>query len=183
MDALSYGGSPNVLGCSSVLEKCISKEKLPKWVNFEKRHFWIKIAVSTFLQRLKNLKLFFYSLATLVRTFLIIENQMTNWWVNYIRHTQLARFVAAPLRAAKAMLFFTKGYEDTIEHAVKDAVFDESHDQMVVVKDIEMFSLCEHHMVSCDSGMANSASFVYFCHFLIRISIIQIEKVQGCAWA
>ena len=59
MDALSYGGSPNVLGCSSVLEKCISKEKLPKWVNFEKRHFWIKIAVSTFLQRLKNLKLFF----------------------------------------------------------------------------------------------------------------------------
>ena len=55
--------------------------------------------------------------------------------------------VSAPLRAAKAMLFFTKGYEDSIEHAVKGAVFDENHDEMVVVKDIEMFSLCEHHLV------------------------------------
>lgn len=44
-------------------------------------------------------------------------------------------------------MFFTKGYEDSIEHAVKGAVFDEHHDEMVVVKDIEMFSLCEHHMV------------------------------------
>jgi GTP cyclohydrolase I len=53
----------------------------------------------------------------------------------------------APLRAAKAMLFFTKGYEDSIEHAVKGAIFDENHDEMVMVKDIEMFSLCEHHLV------------------------------------
>ena len=51
------------------------------------------------------------------------------------------------MRAAKAMLFFTKGYEDTIEHAVKGAIFDENHDEMVMVKDIEMFSLCEHHLV------------------------------------
>ena len=41
--------------------------------------------------------------------------------------------VPAPLRAAKAILFFTKGYEDSIEHAVKGAVFDEHHDEMVVV--------------------------------------------------
>jgi GTP cyclohydrolase I len=44
-------------------------------------------------------------------------------------------------------LFFTKGYEDSIENAVRGAIFDEHHDEMVVVKDIEMFSLCEHHMV------------------------------------
>ena len=52
-----------------------------------------------------------------------------------------------PIRAAKAMMFFTKGYEDSIGNAVKGAVFNEDHDELVVVKDIEMFSLCEHHLV------------------------------------
>jgi len=52
-----------------------------------------------------------------------------------------------PSRAAKAMLFFTKGYEETIEDILNDAVFDENHDELVIVKDIDMFSLCEHHLV------------------------------------
>merc|ERR1712228_107233 len=52
-----------------------------------------------------------------------------------------------PKRAAKASMFFTKGYEDSIENAVKNAVFHEETDEIVIVKDIEMFSLCEHHMV------------------------------------
>ena len=52
-----------------------------------------------------------------------------------------------PMRAAKALMFFTKGYEDTIANAVKNAVFHEDTDEVVLVKDIEMFSLCEHHMV------------------------------------
>ena len=55
--------------------------------------------------------------------------------------------VDTPKRAAQALLYFTKGYEDSVEHAVKNAVFQENHDEMVVVKEIEMFSMCEHHLV------------------------------------
>ncbi|ROT75775.1 GTP cyclohydrolase 1 [Penaeus vannamei] len=52
-----------------------------------------------------------------------------------------------PERAAKAMLFFTKGYDQTIDDVMNGAVFDEDHDDLVIVKDIEMFSVCEHHLV------------------------------------
>jgi len=52
-----------------------------------------------------------------------------------------------PERAASAMLFFTKGYEEKLSDVVNGALFDDRNDGMVIVKDIEMFSLCEHHMV------------------------------------
>lgn len=52
-----------------------------------------------------------------------------------------------PERYARAMLFFTKGYEDNIKDVIKRAVFEEDHDEMVIVKDIDVFSLCEHHLV------------------------------------
>ncbi|GAU92901.1 hypothetical protein RvY_04920 [Ramazzottius varieornatus] len=52
-----------------------------------------------------------------------------------------------PERAAKALLFFTKGYEEKISNILNDAVFAEDHQEMVIVKDIEVFSMCEHHMV------------------------------------
>ncbi|KAL7033208.1 hypothetical protein ACKWTF_007505 [Chironomus riparius] len=52
-----------------------------------------------------------------------------------------------PERAAKAMLYFTKGYDQSLEEALNGAIFDEDHDEMVMVKDIEMFSMCEHHLV------------------------------------
>jgi len=52
-----------------------------------------------------------------------------------------------PERAAKAMLFFTKGYHERLEDVLNDAVFDENHDELVIIRDIEMFSMCEHHLV------------------------------------
>lgn len=52
-----------------------------------------------------------------------------------------------PERYAKAMLYFTKGYDDNIRDLVNGAVFHEDHDELVIVKDIDVFSLCEHHMV------------------------------------
>ena len=52
-----------------------------------------------------------------------------------------------PERAAKAMQFLTQGYTMDAEDILKKAVFEETYDEMVVVKDIELYSLCEHHML------------------------------------
>ncbi|VDM31353.1 unnamed protein product [Hydatigera taeniaeformis] len=52
-----------------------------------------------------------------------------------------------PERAAKALLYFTKGYEERVSDVLNDAIFDEDYDKLVVVRDIEMFSMCEHHMI------------------------------------
>lgn len=52
-----------------------------------------------------------------------------------------------PLRAAKAMQFLTHGYSADLDSIVNGAVFDSSTDEMVVVQDIELYSLCEHHLL------------------------------------
>ncbi|MDO6601972.1 GTP cyclohydrolase I [Arenibacter palladensis] len=52
-----------------------------------------------------------------------------------------------PERAAKAMLFLTQGYKQDAVEILKGAMFKESYDEMVIIKDIEVYSLCEHHML------------------------------------
>jgi GTP cyclohydrolase I len=55
---------------------------------------------------------------------------------------------STPMRAAKALTFFTKGYTQTIEEVVGEGVFNEkTSGDMVIVKSIDIHSLCEHHMV------------------------------------
>ena len=52
-----------------------------------------------------------------------------------------------PERVDKSYRFLTRGYSQTLEDAIGDALFEEAHESMILVKDIEFYSLCEHHML------------------------------------
>ncbi len=52
-----------------------------------------------------------------------------------------------PKRAAKAFSFLTQGYHKDIDEVVNGAIFDSNNDEMVLVKNIELYSLCEHHLL------------------------------------
>uniref|UniRef100_A0A0K0E061 GTP cyclohydrolase 1 n=1 Tax=Strongyloides stercoralis TaxID=6248 RepID=A0A0K0E061_STRER len=78
-------------------------------------------------------------------------DDMSNCYRSIIQHigedSNRQGLLKTPTRAAKAMLYFTKGYDENLDDIINEAVFDENHDEVVIVKDIEMFSLCEHHLV------------------------------------
>lgn len=52
-----------------------------------------------------------------------------------------------PERVAKSLRWLTRGYHERVEDVINDAVFEEQHEGMVVVRDIELYSMCEHHML------------------------------------
>lgn len=70
-----------------------------------------------------------------------------------------------PKRAAAAMKFLTKGYAEDAGSVINGALFESHSDDMIVVKDIELYSLCEHHMLP----------FIGKCH----VAYIPAEKVLG----
>jgi GTP cyclohydrolase I len=77
--------------------------------------------------------------------------------------------VDTPARAAKAMRFLTRGYREDLETLVNGAIFSSDNDEMVVVRDIELYSLCEHHLLPF-IGKAHVA-------YLPRGKVIGLSKV------
>ena len=70
-----------------------------------------------------------------------------------------------PERAASAMQYLTRGYTQSIEEVINNAIFESENKQMILVKDIELYSLCEHHLLP----------FIGKCH----VAYIPTGKVIG----
>ncbi len=83
--------------------------------------------------------------------------------------------IDTPMRVAKAMQFFTHGYDENPEEILRSATFNEDFKQMVIVKDIEIYSLCEHHMVP----MVGKAHVGYIPNGKI-VGISKIPRVVEC---
>ena len=77
--------------------------------------------------------------------------------------------IDTPRRAATAMKYLTQGYRLSIDEVINDAIFESENDEMVIVKDIELYSLCEHHLLP----------FIGKCHvaYLPTGKVIGLSKI------
>lgn len=76
-----------------------------------------------------------------------IEGLMTQLLVELGEDPDRNGLLNTPKRVAKAMRFMTQGYRQDIDHLLNGALFPIEYDEMVIVKDIDFFSMCEHHLL------------------------------------
>lgn len=76
-----------------------------------------------------------------------LQDAVTKILANVGEDPQREGLLKTPKRVAEAMQFLTQGYNQSLEKLVNGAIFNEGHNEMVLVRDIDFFSLCEHHML------------------------------------
>ena len=103
----------------------------------------------------------------------LVDNSIEEHYQNLLQQIgedpERQGLIKTPKRAALAMQYLTQGYQQDIGKIVNEAIFDEEYDDMVIVKDIEFYSLCEHHILP----------FFGKCHvgYLPQNKIIGLSKI------
>lgn len=98
-----------------------------------------------------------------------MEQLYTNLLIELGEDINREGLIDTPARAANAMRYLTKGYHESIDDIINGALFDSEMSELVIVKDIEMYSMCEHHLLP----------FLGKCHvgYLPNGKVIGLSKI------
>ena len=92
-----------------------------------------------------------YANASVEDEFALVDPQLEDIYEKILMHIgedpSRGGLIRTPRRAATALSFLTQGYNQDIKKVLNEAVFDEEYDDMIIVKNIEFYSLCEHHIL------------------------------------
>ena len=99
----------------------------------------------------------------------MIENQIAEMIHNLGDDPTREGMINTPKRAREALQFLTRGYHEDLNKIINNAIFETTMDEMVIVKDIELYSLCEHHLLP----------FIGKCHvaYLPNNKVLGLSKI------